>query len=104
MTIVESPPDVVWCWQFGIKNVVATMGAQVSWRQIDLIRKYADEVVLALDNDHAGQGAAKKLAKQLVGMPLFFLMMPVGKKDLGECSREEVKEAFAGIEPLTPRF
>ena len=41
----------------GARNVVAALGTAVTERQLALLRRLADEVVLSLDSDAAGQAA-----------------------------------------------
>jgi DNA primase len=56
--IVEGYVDVLMCHQHGINNVVASMGTALTASQIQLILRYAPEVILAYDTDAAGQVAA----------------------------------------------
>ena len=52
--------DVIALNQVGIENAVATLGTAITPNQARLISHYADEVIIAYDNDEAGQNAAKK--------------------------------------------
>ncbi|NLC07132.1 MAG: toprim domain-containing protein, partial [Syntrophomonadaceae bacterium] len=56
--IVEGYVDALMCHQHGINNVVASMGTALTVSQIQLILRYAPEVILAYDTDTAGQVAA----------------------------------------------
>jgi DNA primase len=53
--LVESPLDVVRLHTLGYDNAVAAMGTNVSDEQMRLLLSVTDEIVLALDNDDAGQ-------------------------------------------------
>jgi len=53
--IVEGYTDVLMAHQYGFENVVASLGTALTDRQIDLIKRYADEVVIAFDSDSAGR-------------------------------------------------
>lgn len=55
--IVEGYFDVITLNQIGIKNVVALLGRVMTETQINLIQKYTNNVILALDNDLAGKQA-----------------------------------------------
>jgi DNA primase len=55
--IVEGYMDVIAAHQSGYKNVVASMGTALTERQVYLVRSMAKTVVLALDQDSAGQEA-----------------------------------------------
>ncbi len=55
--IVEGYMDALMAHQHGYRNVVATLGTAVTERHLVLLRRVADEIVLALDSDAAGQAA-----------------------------------------------
>ncbi len=58
--LCEGYMDVIALNQVGIENTVATLGTAITPNQARLISHYADEVIIAYDNDEAGQNAAKK--------------------------------------------
>ena len=64
LVLVESPLDAVRLKQCGI-DAVASYGAEVSNRQIELLARNTSEVVVALDNDAPGQKAAERVVRQL---------------------------------------
>ena len=49
------------------------------------------KIVLALDNDIAGQVAAEKLKEQVKGKLITRAVIPNGHKDIGECTDEEIQ-------------
>lgn len=55
--VVEGYMDVITLYQFGIKNVVASLGTSLTEGQAKLLRRYAREVYIAYDGDSAGQKA-----------------------------------------------
>ncbi len=55
VAVVEGYTDVIMCHQFGVNNVVAVCGTALNQRHIRLLRRFADQVVLILDGDAAGQ-------------------------------------------------
>ncbi|MGI8424986.1 MAG: DNA primase [Chloroflexota bacterium] len=55
--IVEGYMDVVVPHQEGFTNVVASLGTALTERQLDLLKRSARTIVLALDSDAAGQAA-----------------------------------------------
>ncbi len=57
VVVVEGYMDVVTAHQFGHHNVVAAMGTALTEAQINLVKRYAPRIVLALDADAAGQAA-----------------------------------------------
>lgn len=64
VALVESPLDVVRMWQAGVP-AVASYGAEVSNRQIELCARNFGVVVLALDNDVPGNKAASRVRRAL---------------------------------------
>lgn len=55
--LVEGYMDVIAAHQHGFRNVVATMGTAVTERQLGLVKRLSQRVVMALDADAAGQMA-----------------------------------------------
>lgn len=64
VALVESPLDVVRLHQAGIP-AVASFGAGVSNRQVELLARNFGLVVLALDNDPPGRESSQRLIRQL---------------------------------------
>lgn len=55
--VVEGYMDAIACHQFGYTNVVASMGTAVTQQQVSQLKSIANNFVLALDPDEAGQEA-----------------------------------------------
>lgn len=95
--IVEGPLDVLRLEQAGIHNGVALMGITMSNRQLSLlIQSGATNLIIALDNDRAGQSGSKTIAETAkLFFSLSYAILPRGK-DIGDLTAEEVKgiEAF----------
>lgn len=58
--VVEGYTDVIMCHQFGITNVVATLGTSFTTGHARILRRYAKRIVLVFDNDIAGTEAANR--------------------------------------------
>ncbi len=58
--LVEGFLDLVVPYQFGIKNVVASLGTALTSEQVKLLARFARKVVVNYDGDPAGVQAAKK--------------------------------------------
>lgn len=63
VVVVESPFSVLKLMTYGIRNVVATFGAEVNDGQVDLLAKW-DTVVLFPDGDKAGYRAMSRIDKR----------------------------------------
>ena len=58
--VVEGYMDVITLAQYGIDNAVAALGTAISKTQIDLLFRFAAELVFCFDGDNAGRQAAWK--------------------------------------------
>ena len=63
--IVEGFFDCLKVWQSGNDNFVALMGSSLSDEQATLLTGFS-HIILFLDGDEAGRGAAKQIANRLV--------------------------------------
>lgn len=102
--LVESPLDVVrYDSEFKHPQCVASYGATLSEDQIEMLSYLCDSLVIALDNDEAGISAAKKLSKKLPTMRKGIKWLKyshTSAKDLGEMSKEEIREAVSDASVL----
>lgn len=94
--ITESMIDCILLWQAD-KCAIALNGTG-SREQIEELRKLPiRHYVLATDNDKAGLKARQKLRKALSNKLITEVILPDGRKDIGECTDEEIqnlKEVF----------
>lgn len=58
--IVEGELDAISSYQAGIKNVVAIKGSALTEEQVQLLSRFAERFILALDSDMAGDAAARR--------------------------------------------
>lgn len=79
--LCEGQIDAIRCHQAGIANVVASQGTAVSDHHARLLRRYADEVILVLDADRAGQDAAIRSAEVFLaaGLTARIAALPPGE-------------------------
>lgn len=87
--VVESSFDVIRLDQCGIP-AVATLGANVSKFQIDLLKKFFNNIYVVADNDDAGGNMAEKLVDKL-GSRVSVIHLDKKYKDIGDMSDEEIK-------------
>src|SRR6266446_3704117 len=57
--LVEGFLDLIVPYQFGVKNVVASLGTALTTEQVRLLARFARKVVVNYDGDNAGVQAAK---------------------------------------------
>lgn len=58
--LVEGQMDFLLAWQDGVKNAAATSGTALTEDHLKVLRRLADELVLAFDSDDAGQKAIER--------------------------------------------
>ena len=103
--IVEGYMDLISLHQYGITNVVASLGTALTINQARLLKRYADKVVISYDADMAGQMATLRGLEILrtAGFDVRVLSIPQGK-DPDEYVRSNGREAFLKLvnsaEPL----
>ena len=103
--IVEGYLDLISLHQYGITNVVASLGTALTINQARLLKRYADKVIISYDADMAGQMATLRGLEILrtAGFDVRVLNIPQGK-DPDEYVRSNGKEAFLKLinsaEPL----
>jgi len=87
--VVESSFDAIRLDQCGFA-AVATLGSNVSNFQIDLLKKYFNDIIVIADNDDAGSNMAKKL-KEKLSSRVAILSLEEKYKDIGDMADEEIK-------------
>ena len=92
--IVEGYMDVITAHQFGFKNTVACMGTALTIDQARLIKRYTDTVILALDNDTAGQQAIDKSYPILKEADLSVKILQAEDKDPAEILIQKGPDIF----------
>jgi DNA primase len=58
--LVEGYMDFVIPFQYGVKNLVASLGTSLTPQQVELLGRYTHEVVVSYDPDSAGLAAAQR--------------------------------------------
>lgn len=94
--VVESSFDAILLDQLGA-NAVATLGATVSNKQIELIKKYFNKVFVIGDNDEAGKEMANKMAERLSNIAIN-INLPEGYKDVSDIETEKLTEYISKID------
>lgn len=93
VSVVEGPMDCMWLHQHG-RPAVAILGSSISERQAEALRRRFWRVYLAFDNDKAGVAATIDAAIRLGKMEVLVVSVPPGKKDVQDCSPEELATIF----------
>jgi CHC2 zinc finger/Toprim domain len=97
--VVEDALDAAVMMSAGYSGAVATFGASISDSQIQLLANRASQLLIAFDNDDAGDKGLDRIrnSEHMVGKRMYqFNYMDVAPdaKDPGEMSDAEIKEAI----------
>jgi DNA primase len=78
--IVEGYTDVLITQQYGFNNIAASLGTALTTKQIDLIKRFTDTVLIAYDSDSAGNMATLRSLDLLVkaGLEIKVIDLPQG--------------------------
>jgi len=60
VVVVEGELDAISSYQVGVKNMVAIKGSALTENQVGLIKRFTENITLALDRDVAGDKAARR--------------------------------------------
>jgi len=95
VVVMEGYTDCIVAHQYGISNVVGTLGTALTDQQAALLKRWAERVVLVYDGDVAGQTAAEKALPRLLAydMDLRLFTLPEGQ-DPAEFLQARGAEAF----------
>ena len=87
--VVESSFDAIRLDQCGMP-AVATLGANVSNKQIELLRQYFNEIFVIADNDEAGGNMSERIVERLGGR-VSIIKIDKRYKDIGDMDDESIR-------------
>lgn len=91
--IVEGELDMISSWQAGIGEVVAIKGSALTTEQVNLLSRFTQKIVLALDADIAGDVASRRGIEiaEKEGLEVTVARLPKKFKDPDEMARKDPK-------------
>ncbi len=106
--LTEGEFDVISLFQAGISNIVAIKGSALTEGHVNLLKRFTERVIFALDSDVAGDAAARRGIEiaDRAGLDMRVLTLPSGK-DPDEAVRENpgrVKKALSEAVPIYDYF
>lgn len=106
--VVEGNMDVIAMHQAGLAHTVAVSGTALTDEQLNLMKRYGNEVRLFFDMDGAGQKAARKSAELALEKELrvSIVALPFGKDaaDMGRDNVETLRQVVAEAIPAQEYF
>ena len=98
--VSEGYMDTVICHQYGVTNVVATLGTSLTADHVRILQRYAKTVLLTFDADEAGERAAVKASELFQSidpdLTVRILRMPQGA-DPDSLLRQKGRDAFIKV-------
>ncbi|MCL1888681.1 MAG: DNA primase, partial [Kiritimatiellaeota bacterium] len=93
--LCEGQIDVIRCHSAGFETAVASQGTAFTPGHVEILRRYADSLLLAYDSDTAGRKAALKAGAMLLaaGLPVRVCNLPPGE-DPDSLIRRDGPSAF----------
>jgi hypothetical protein len=93
LLLLESPLDVPWAHMAGLDehcDIGAMFGATLTKEQERIAQTY-EYTILAFDDDNAGNSGRESAIARLLGHTKLYTFDNFEKKDLGQCTLDEVK-------------
>ena len=88
--VVESSFDAIRLDQNGL-GAVATLGANVSTQQLELMKKYFNSVIVVADNDEAGKKMQERVLTRLQNRAII-VSLPSRFKDIGDMTDSDIQQ------------
>ena len=102
--LVEGQIDVLTAYQHGFKNIVASSGTALTEAQLNLLKRYSNNISLSFDMDKAGEMAADRGIRTAMKMDMNIKVIEVPNgKDPDECIKnnpEEWRNAVLRAKPM----
>jgi DNA primase len=70
VAVVEGYTDVVMAHQYGASNVVSPLGTALTEQHVDILKRFADRIVLLFDADTAGDNAVNRAVELFLTKPV----------------------------------
>ena len=100
--VLESSFDAIRIDQVGFP-AVATLGANVSSSQIELLKKYFNEICIIADNDDAGNTMANKIIDK-IGSKAYMIKLNSKYKDIGDMLDSDIIELLQKSDNLVDQI
>ncbi len=102
--LMEGQMDVIHAHQAGFTNAIALSGTALSNTQLALIKRYAENIMLAFDSDGAGLSATLKSAQSAIscGLRVKAVPLPEGKDPADLITRDGSKAFAKRIQEASP--
>ncbi|MBI5619485.1 DNA primase [Candidatus Gottesmanbacteria bacterium] len=106
--VMEGELDVISSFQAGVGNAVAIKGSAITEGHVNLLRRFTERLIFALDSDLAGDAASRRGIElaDAAGLDMRVVRLPSGK-DPDEAARQSpalLKKAISSAIPVYDYF
>ena len=103
--VVEGELDAISSFKVGVKNVVAIKGSALTAEQIELLKRFTENIALALDEDVAGDKAARRGIEmaEKAGLSVRVINLKYGK-DPDECAQKSSRLWKDSVKTAVPIY
>jgi len=102
--LVEGYTDIIASHKAGVKNVIASSGTALTLDQVNLLKRYTDNLAIAYDADLAGEAASTRGIDIALGQELNVkvISLPEGKDpaDLADSNPDDWKEVIKSAKSI----
>ena len=102
--LVEGNLDVISSFQVGIKNVVCPLGTALTEKQLGLLRRFSDNLVLSFDQDTSGVAATKRAVEMAENLGLNLRLTNFPEKDPDELIKKNPAAWEKTVADATPVY
>lgn len=80
VVVAEGYTDAIMCHQYGVTNVVSALGTALTSQHVNILKRYADRIVLMFDPDAAGDLAVNRAVELFLTQPIEVLISTIPEK------------------------
>lgn len=103
VVLVEGQMDAITAHQNGFCNVIASSGTALTAEQVNLIKRYSNNLFLSFDSDDAGDLAAERGIAQAMQAEMNIKVIEIqGAKDPDECIKNDPENWRRAVENAKP--
>lgn len=102
--LVEGNLDVILSHQIGVTNVICPLGTALTEKQIDLIKRFTDQLSIAFDQDKSGLQAALRAVDLVEKANLNLRLVEISAKDPDELIRKNPTDWKEALKKATPIY
>jgi len=102
--LVEGNLDVISSHQVGVKNVVAPLGTALTEKQVELLRRFGEGLIISFDQDLAGEHASQRGVELAERVGLAVKLTDLGEKDPDELIKKDPKLWKEALQKSVPIY